>query len=190
MHPEEARIYGRELLDALRKQQIDMDDALWLVKNGASFEIADARGDTALHIAARMQLPTLVREMLIRGADPETPNTAGNTPIIIAATGGGEVLYHLLSAKPAVHHRNNGGNDALTCAVAAHKTDNMHQLLAAGARPDQKLLNMAERLGRHDMLPDLQVAQKRQQAAFVTRSTTTARDVSVINMPPPRRPKP
>jgi len=188
VHHAEARTYGHELLAALRKQFPDMDDALWLVKNGASFEVADARGDTALHHAVRMQLRDLTREMLYRAADPDQPNEAGNTVLIIAATGGGEILKLLLDAKPDVNLRNKGGNDALTCAVAAGKADNARLLLDAGARVDDKLLAMAARLSRTALLPMLQEAYDAQTAAFKQAATTAARDIPVPRLSAPKRP--
>lgn len=188
VHHAEARTYGHELLAALRKQFPDMEDALWLIKNGASFEVADARGDTALHHAVRMQLKDFTREMLYRAADPDQPNEAGNTPLIIAATGGGDILKLVLDAKPDVTLRNKGGNDALTCAVAAGKADNARLLLDAGARVTDKLLAMAARLQRDTLLPMLKAAHDAQTAAFNRAATTAGRDIPVPRLPAPKRP--
>ncbi|MFN7114127.1 MAG: ankyrin repeat domain-containing protein [Alphaproteobacteria bacterium] len=176
----QARAYGQELLNALRKQMPDMDDVMWLVKNGASFDATDARGDTALHLAVRMQLKDIVREMVLRGADVSAANSAGNTPVILAATGGSDVMRSLLLPKPDLAHRNNGGNDALTCAVASEKLDNMQLLLAAGAQVDAKLIAMAERLERKSLLGDLRAAREEQGR----RASMTGRDI--IALKPPR----
>jgi ankyrin repeat protein len=175
----QARAYGQELLNALRKQMPDMDDVMWLVKNGASFDATDARGDTALHLAVRMQLKDIVREMVLRGADVSAANSAGNTPVILAATGGSDVMRSLLLPKPDLAHRNNGGNDALTCAVASEKSDNMQLLLAAGAQVDAKLIAMAERLERKSLLGDLRAAREEQGR----RASMTGRDIIVLKPP-------
>lgn len=185
----EARAYGQDLLNGLRKQFPDMDDVMWLVKNGASFDATDARGDTALHLAVRMQLKDIVREMVLRGADVNAANQAGNTPVILAATGGGEVMRSLLVAKPRLDHRNNGGNDALTCAVASEKEDNMHQLIAAGAKVDEKIIALAERLERKSLLSGLRAALKRQRESLGRSASVAGQDVTVLKLPPTFRPK-
>ncbi|MDP2205625.1 MAG: ankyrin repeat domain-containing protein [Alphaproteobacteria bacterium] len=181
----QAQAYGQELLNALRKQMPDMDDVMWLVKNGASFDATDARGDTALHLAVRMQLKDIVREMVLRGADVSAANNAGNTAVILAATGGSDVMRSVLLPKPDLAHRNNGGNDALTCAVAAEKSDNMHLLLAAGAQVDAKLIAMAERLERKSLLGDLRAAREEQGR----RASMTGRDIIALKPPRIFRPK-
>lgn len=181
---QEAQHYGRDLLDGLRKQMPDMDDILWLIKNGAALDIQDARGDTALHLAIRMQRADVVQEMLSRTADVNTPNKAGNTPVILAATGGSEILRAVITAGTDVKHLNNGGNDALTCAVAAGKSANVRLLLDAGAEVKQKLLEMAERLHRGSLLPMLHGARD----AFGRAASTAARDIPLLNMPRPQRP--
>ena len=150
---EEARNYGRDLLDGLRKQMPDMDDIMWLIKNGAALDMQDARGDTALHLVIRMQRADFVQEMLARAADVNMPNKAGNTPVILAATGGSEILRAVIAAGADVKHNNNGGNNAITCAVAADKGANVRLLLDAGAEVKQKLIDMAARIHRESLLP-------------------------------------
>lgn len=185
----QAQAYGQELLSALRKQMPDMDDVMWLVKNGASFDAADARGDTALHLAVRMQLKDIVREMVVRGANVDAANQAGNTPVILAATGGVDVLRSVLIPKPDLAHRNNGGNDALTCAVASEKSDNMQMLLTAGAQADAKLIAVAERLERKSLLEDLRTAMQQQQEELGRRASMTDRDITILKPPRISRPK-
>lgn len=188
-HPQ-AQAYGQELLNALRKQMPDMDDVLWLIKNGASFDVTDGRGDTALHIAVRMGLEKHVTEMVLRGADVTAANEAGNTPLIVAATGGEGTLRALLAVKPDLTRRNNGGNDALTCAVAADRAANVKQLLAAGAKVDQKLIAMAERLDRSGLLPLLRETHNRAREAFGQSASIAERDVTVLKLTRVARPKP
>lgn len=180
----EAHNYGRELLDGLRKQMPDMDDILWLIKNGAALDIQDPRGDTALHLAIRQQRADIVQEMLDRTASLNMPNKAGNTAVILAATGGSEILRAVINAGADVKHLNNAGNDALTCAVAAGKSANVRLLLDAGANVQQKLIDMAERLHRGSLLPMLRGARE----AFGRAASTSARDIALMNMPRPQRP--
>lgn len=181
---EEARNYGRDLLDGLRKQMPDMDDIKWLVRNGAALDMQDARGDTALHLAIRMQLKDIVADMLARTADINTANKAGNTPVILAATGGSEILRAVIAAGADVNHNNNGGNNAITCAVAADKGANVRALLDAGAEVKQKLIDMAARIHRDSLLPMLHSARDE----FGRAASTAARDVPVRPMPRPQRP--
>lgn len=186
----QARAYGQDLLNGLRKQFPDMDDVMWLIKNGASFDVTDGRGDTALHIAVRMGLEKHVTEMVLRGADVTAANEAGNTPLIVAATGGEGTLRALLAVKPDLSRRNNGGNDALTCAVAADKAANVKQLLAAGAKVDQKLLATAERLERGALLPLLLESYTRAREELGRSASVAGRDVTVLKLPRVARPKP
>ncbi len=181
---EQARNYGRDLLETLRKQMPDMDDVRWLVRNGAALDMQDARGDTALHMAIRMQLKDIVTDMLRGKPDVNIPNKAGNTPVILAATGGSEILRAVIDAGAVINHRNNGGNDAVTCAVAADKAANVRALLDAGADVNQKLIDMAARINRQGLLPMLHSARD----DFGRAASTAARDVPVMNMPRPQRP--
>lgn len=182
----EAQNYGRDLLHGLRKQMPDMADITWLVKNGAALDMQDVSGDTALHLALRQQLRTIVMDMLATKPNVNIANHSGNTPIIHAATGDNAVLQALIKAGANVHHTNISGNTALACAVAADKCDNVRILLAAGATVNQKILDMAQRLKRHQLLPLLQETYDTQCRT----ASITARDLTVKPMPCPRRPKP
>ena len=60
----------------------------WLLDAGADVNAVDARGDTAMHGAAYMNHPAVVRLLAERGADPavwDAKNDAGRTPFDIAA---------------------------------------------------------------------------------------------------------
>lgn len=183
-----AHQFGHDMIKGLRKQTPDMRDLMWLVKNGATLDVTDGQGETALHLALRAGTHDLVREILARGADVQRPNHAGNTPVIIAALGSADNLAAVLARKPDLRAVNKGGNDALTCAVAGGKIDNVQLLLAAGAPVHESILALAERLPRAALRPILQEAFHAQQEELRRRHSTTARDVTVLRMPPPRRP--
>lgn len=51
-----------------------------MVEVGASLDIQDSRGDTALHIAARKQLTQLAYFLVLKGANPELKNRRKETP--------------------------------------------------------------------------------------------------------------
>lgn len=182
----EAQNYGRDLLHGLRKQMPDMADVTWLVKNGAALDMQDVSGDTALHLALRQQLRTIVMDMLATKPDVNIPNHSGNTPVIHAATGDNALLQAVINAGAHVNHANISGNTALACAIAAGKESNVTTLLAAGAAVNIKLLDMAQRLGRRHLLPQLKDAYDAQCRS----ASITMRDVPVAPMPCPRRPKP
>lgn len=74
------------------------DLALELVKNNADVNCVDHAGQSALHLAAGM-LPTMVGELLDKGADPLAQNVGGFEPIFYAANG--YVMYQLALAMDA-----------------------------------------------------------------------------------------
>lgn len=63
-----------------------------LLQNGALVDAIDARRDTALHIAVRMEDERLVRLLLEYGADPTVRNLRHRTPYQLAMDKGLEAL--------------------------------------------------------------------------------------------------
>lgn len=110
---------------------------------------ADATGSTALHYAARDELPELVRALLDAGAPLHATDAEGNTPLHLAAEQGNEQVCRLLlehGASPAA--QNSRGLTAAELA-RAHGHTALYSLLpvpsgsAALGSPQQAQLHAA-----------------------------------------------
>jgi ankyrin repeat protein len=62
--------------------------AFAMIGNGLDPNLANVDGDTILHCAARRDHPRVIRLLLQKGAVANAKNTAGQTPLDIAVTGG------------------------------------------------------------------------------------------------------
>ena len=83
VHINEARDAGRPLLnEMIRWGQVAQ--ALWLLERGASPNIPNAEGWTAMHQAASRGNEQLARAVLEAGGDPSKPDASGVTPRDIA----------------------------------------------------------------------------------------------------------
>ncbi|MEM8905339.1 MAG: ankyrin repeat domain-containing protein [Actinomycetota bacterium] len=56
------------------------DELVAFLDSGLPVDLADGNGETALMLAVSHQRPSLVRALLARGANPDHPNVAGETP--------------------------------------------------------------------------------------------------------------
>ncbi|CAJ1378638.1 unnamed protein product [Effrenium voratum] len=82
----------------------------WLVYHGASPDVHDANGTTALHVACRSGSLPLVCEVLKFAQLLEAVDIAGWTPLHIAGhMGRSEAVRHLLQARASPHRRNAAG---------------------------------------------------------------------------------
>lgn len=95
-------------------------------------------GDQAMHIVTRKRDTAWMRFLLGNGADINGRDRAGNTPLLLAASGGfDEGVRLLVSVGASVNIANNSGETALIKAVQLRDTDSVTVLLAAGANPNQ-----------------------------------------------------
>ncbi len=105
----------------------------------------DVGGDTALNIAASHSYPESVRFLLAAGANKDTPNLTGNTPLMTACDsaheeaaenmhGYAEIAEMLINAGADVKHRNVTNHSALTYAVRARMDRVAALLIEKGAR--------------------------------------------------------
>ncbi|KAH7144601.1 ankyrin repeat-containing domain protein, partial [Dactylonectria estremocensis] len=69
-----------------------------LLKEGASPNIADFDGDTALLLASGRGHHKIVELLLQKGADPNIANTDGDTPLQLASGNGHQKVVELLIA--------------------------------------------------------------------------------------------
>lgn len=73
----------------------------FLLEHGADVKAADARGSTALHYAASLDLAAIAAALLERGAPIDTANRDGDTPLTAALRRRGRGAAHLLIERGA-----------------------------------------------------------------------------------------
>ena len=95
-----------------------------LLDRGASASATDARGRTALHVAAEANAADTCLVLLQRGADAYTADAQGRTPLhCAAAVGAYASLYWLLAAGAPLESRDATGATPLLVAAAASKDE-------------------------------------------------------------------
>lgn len=170
-----ARNFGQDLIRQLRKQFPDVQDALWLVKNGAALDETSAlNGDTPLHCALHNGFNDLIIEMIKRGAPVNAQTKSGRSPLDMAAKKSSLEIVNLMLEAGAAPTEN-----ALIQAIAGRRMDNISRLIDAGAEVRSYMLDFVPRTNDaklHDFLADTLAQQK---AAVITNATVTSRDVSV-----------
>lgn len=128
-----------KFLDAIKNQKGQEVTDL-LAKPGNSLVNAQdpTNGDTALDIVIRRGDTTYTRFLLQHGADPNIRNKQGDSATMIAVTENeGSCLQALVNGKANVNVANDRGETPLIRAVQLRSITMVHDLLAAGADPDQ-----------------------------------------------------
>jgi ankyrin repeat protein len=97
---DEARHDGRPLLNELVRWG-QVTPALWLLEKGASPNVPDRRGWTAVHQAASRGNRRLLAAVLEHGGDPRRVDGGGETPRDVAERMGRAKLVALLPSPPA-----------------------------------------------------------------------------------------
>ncbi|CAM3120043.1 MULTISPECIES: ankyrin repeat domain-containing protein [Sphingomonas] len=94
-------------------------------------------GEGALHIVIKRGDETYLRFLLQKGADPNLRDGRGNTPMLLAVSGGQPDMIRILAAAKANPNiANASGETPLIRAVQRHDIGMVRELLAAGADPD------------------------------------------------------
>jgi ankyrin repeat protein len=128
-----------KFLDAIKNQK-GQDVTDMLAKPGNSLVNAQdpGSGDTALDIVIRRGDTTYTRFLLQHGADPNIRNKQGDSATMIAVTENeGPCLQALIAGRANVNVANDRGETPLIRAVQLRSITMVHDLLAAGADPDQ-----------------------------------------------------
>ena len=113
-------------------RQVDL-----LLQAGADVNEADANGNTALIVAARMGQADIVRRLLEAGAGVDPANNAGLTALHMAVEAGNVGITGMLLEKaPQLDRLENGGFTPLSIAVHSDHVQLVEALLAAGANPN------------------------------------------------------
>lgn len=99
--------------------------------NQVATDHPEANGTTALHAAAALGEPDLIRILIAGGADPATENNMGETPLFAAAEVGQQGSMAIL-----LQHGATPDADTLTVAVLNRDLETVSLLLAAGVDPE------------------------------------------------------
>ena len=119
-----------------------------LLADGADVNRPAADGATALHWAARLDLPGVARVLLAAGADAGAANAFGVTPLALAAVNGSAAMLDtLLRAGGDPNAPGAGGETALLTAARAGRADAVRTLVAHGAD-----VNAAQRAGQTPLM--------------------------------------
>jgi len=111
-------------------------------------------GETALHIVVKRRDNVWLGFLLQKGAKPDLRDSAGNTPLMLAAQlSWAEGITTLLNRRASVDAANSSGETALIRAVQNRDIATVRLLLAAGAnanRPDNAAGLSARDYARRD----------------------------------------
>jgi ankyrin repeat protein len=119
------------LLDAARAG--DLNVVSGLVRAGVSMEVADAKGYTALILAAYHGHDTVVAWLITHGADPCHGDKRGNTALMGAAFKGHAASVDLLLAQECPVDQVNGVGQTALMFAALVGNDAAARILAHGA---------------------------------------------------------
>lgn len=131
---------GRQLIEELRREKnFDADLVRRLIAEGASLELTDVLGRTALHIAI-VEHKGVVPDILRRNPPLDVKDSFGRTPLFSAVMEGDvEIVKTLAARNPASVRIPNASNDApLNRAAETGDLRLVRILLEAGAEIDRK----------------------------------------------------
>lgn len=114
---------GARALHAAVAGASDLAAVQWLVAEGADPNATDARGSTALHYAASLDLADIAAALLDRGAAIDAVNADGDTPLTAALRRRGREVAGLLIDRGADIHRS--GAQGLTPLATAVREGNL-----------------------------------------------------------------
>lgn len=107
-----------------------------LVARKADLELKDITGTTALQRAVGNGHESVVEFLLKSGANVNTFNNDGNTPLMRAVTRKFNIYKLLLNANVTIEQKNNKGETALHLAVSHNNEAASKDLLGKGANPN------------------------------------------------------
>lgn len=115
-------------------------DGRWAVAeeliSSADLDAILPSGETLLQLAVEARYPAFLRRLLDAGADPNQPNAAGDTPLIVSCRGDFAIETGVLlefGADP--NYRTAEGWTALRCAAKDRNYAAVRILIARGAIP-------------------------------------------------------
>ena len=95
-----SRFYTQESADPLGEERLALEAVIVAAEHGINLNHADFTGSTALHYAAERNLPTVVRELVVRGADINVLNGKGQTALDLALAMESSTDFFNFDARP------------------------------------------------------------------------------------------
>ena len=129
-----------------------------LIQSGMKPDERDAKGYTALILAAYNGQAKTVDFLIQKGANPCATDTRGNSSLMGVAFKGEIVIAHrLITAHCDVNARNDAGQTALMMAAMFGRTDVVKMLLVNGANPElqDRVGNTAASLAQQQANPQM-----------------------------------
>jgi hypothetical protein len=180
-----ARNFGQDLIKQLRKQFPNVQDAMWLVKNGAALDATSSmNGETPLHGALRNGFREMIAEMVKHGAPVNAEAKNGHTPLSLAAKNNDTESIKLLLDAGALPNEN-----ALVRCISSRNIENIKLLLDAGQPAREYMLAYVESADAREVRDLLQKDLIDRKKNDLHRATTTVRDMTVskpVRLKPPQ----
>ncbi|CAI8018576.1 Serine/threonine-protein phosphatase 6 regulatory ankyrin repeat subunit C [Geodia barretti] len=123
---------------------VGVDALKELVQEGASLDLQDERGDSAVFYAVRRQKPDVLRELVRAGSNVNLLNEEGLTPLIYATMTGSSVMANILLEGKHIDldiQENVGRWSALHFSAENGDSATTYALIKAGANVDLKAKN-------------------------------------------------
>jgi len=120
------------LIEAIKSER--SQEAATLIRQRVGLDATEADGSTALHWAAQLNRPDLVKSLLEAGANANVKTRYGVAPLTLACVNGSAAVVELLLARgadPGVANEE-GATALMTCARTG-RVDAIRPLLARGA---------------------------------------------------------
>jgi ankyrin repeat protein len=126
-----------DFVNAVRDRDGDKVNQLLSENPSGLLDARDGEGNTPLIITIARQ-DEWAGFLLGKGADPNLPGKAGDTPLIVAARVGYlDAIEWLLDRGAKIDAANRMGETPLIVAVQGRRTQAVRRLLEAGANPDR-----------------------------------------------------
>jgi Ankyrin repeats (3 copies) len=110
------------------------DEIRFLIDQKADINAQDAKGDTPLHFAARLQKENIARILLDEQAGVNAANLDGVTPLMDATKGNEDrMLSMMIGAGAHIHALDNKGNNAVMHAIHNSNVPAVKRLMDMGA---------------------------------------------------------
>ncbi|MDB5634316.1 MAG: ankyrin repeat protein [Tardiphaga sp.] len=142
--------------DAARQGRDDLLDGL--IRSGMKPDERDAKGYTALILAAYNGQAKTVDLLIQKGANPCAADAKGNSSLMgVAFKGETGIAQRLIAAHCDVNARNDAGQTALMMAAMFGRTDVVKMLLVNGANPElqDQAGNTAVKLAQQQVNPQM-----------------------------------
>jgi ankyrin repeat protein len=126
---------GNTMLHAAVKNRADLNITGYILEQQALVNARNKEGETALHLAARLNEAETGELLLARGADIFAPNSRGESPLYLAFVSPGGIRRWMINPT-TLEARDGMGNTVLHYAAQWKMDASIPFIIQQGARPD------------------------------------------------------